>query len=108
MCSMSYWSFGRTSTQTAFPSFTILMASSRMMRRAASFGSVTGGGACVGVTTVGAGVSAGVAVVGGAGFVLYWAQTIEAKSIDPAAVMSHLRMRLGLLRLSGIETAVTG
>src|SRR5260221_1936657 len=97
MCSMSYWSLGRTSTQTAFPSFTILTASSRMMRRAASFGSVlmTGGGTCVGVATVGAGVSSGVAVVGGAGFVLYWAQTIEAKSIDPPAVMSHLRMAAG-------------
>src|SRR5690349_14943856 len=97
MCSMSYWSFGRTSTQTAFPSFTILMASSRMMRRAASFGSglMMGGGACVGVATVGTGVGAGVAVVGGAGFVLYWPQAIEAKSIDPAAVMSHLRMAAG-------------
>jgi hypothetical protein len=72
------------------------MASSRMMRRAASFGSVLmmGGGGCVGTATVGAG--AGVAVVGGgAGFVLYWPQAIEAKSIEPAAVMSHLRMAAG-------------
>ncbi len=53
-----------------------------------------GGGGVVGTATevVGA-VGAGVGV--GAGLFLYWPQAIDAKSIVPAAAMSHLRMAAG-------------
>src|SRR3954465_6692391 len=97
MCSMSYWSFPRTSTQTALPDLTIWMASSRVRRRAASFGSMVsagGGGALFGTATEVVG-AVGAGVDEGAGLVLYWPQAIDANSIVPAAVMSHLRMAAG-------------
>src|SRR5438105_3082821 len=94
MCSMSYWSLPRTSTQTALPDFTISTASSRMMRGAASLGSVArgGGGGLVGTGTDVVGAVGGGGVVAVAGGFLYWPQAIDATSIEPAAAeMSHLR-----------------
>src|SRR5258708_40024809 len=90
MCSRSNWSLPRTSTHMAFPSLTIWIASSRVMRRAFSFGSAAGGGGVVGTATVVVGAVGNGA--GGAWLVLYCPQAIAAKSIEPAAVMSHFRV----------------
>src|SRR5258708_14753399 len=90
MCSRSNWSLPRTSTHMAFPSLTIWIASSRVMRRAFSFGSAAGGGGVVGTATVVVGAVGNGA--GGAWLGLYCPQAVEAQGIQPAAVMSNLRI----------------